>query len=192
MKAKFQLYTSNLMDRMVDGGHDGNYEQLPSRQMASQMPNNAESLRNRGSTLWPFVLAAGVGVFVCICLCLVAVFCARVVFVMVADNQDEWQMVSDELMQAMAEKDVDSAYKLLSLAAQDEMSIAETAELFEGSYYALFEGYEHLTIESWEVNFIDFPDEPTVQLTAYISYLGNYEGSFEATLVKEGTLWKIN
>lgn len=168
-----------------------NRDKQNNRQKDSNSPSNAEAKTRKRSRIWLLIVISFVAVAVCVCLSLVALlFVAARAFITSADNQDDWLALSDAYMQAMAAKDVETAYQLFSQEARREMGQSEFAGLLEGPLFALFDGYEDLDIGSWQINF-NYPEGKTVELTGYISYLENVEGSYEAILVEEDGHWEI-
>jgi hypothetical protein len=169
-----------------------NRDKLNNGQKDSISPSNAGAKTRKRSRMWLLIVISFGAVAVCVCLSLVALlFVAAGAFTTSADNQDDWLALSDAYMQAMAAKDVGTAYQLFSQEARREMGQSEFTGPLEGPLFALFDGYEDLDIGSWQINYY-FPEGKTVELTGYISYRENVEGSYEAILVEEDGQWKIH
>lgn len=106
------------------------------------------------------------------------------------DNMDEWLDLSDAYMEAMSNKNVDTAYRLFSREARREFPRRDLELMIEGPLFAAYVDYEKLEIDSWEVNY-EFSTGKNVVLAGPVSYRGSYEGYFDAVLKEEDDGWKI-
>ncbi len=107
-----------------------------------------------------------------------------------SDSQENWLAINDTFMQAMVKKDVDGAYALFSNEAKRDFQRSELGSLTNGSLYALFDGYDSLELESWEINY-NFPAGKFVDLVYRIHYQDEYEGSLRAVLESGGGGWEL-
>lgn len=105
-------------------------------------------------------------------------------------SQEEWLVINDTFMKAIAGKDFDGAYGVYSGEAKKDFQRSDLASLANGTFYALFDGYESLELESWEINYI-FPAGRFAELFYRIQYSNGYEGNLYAVLQEEGGHWKL-
>jgi len=104
--------------------------------------------------------------------------------------------VIDRFMQAMTQRDANAAYHLFSSRAQRQMPIADLTKLVDGPNYALFDGYQSITIDSTNLTSAinTNPDEPqgtVASVNGKVTYLGGVTGTFRATLEKEVDDWRL-
>ena len=107
-----------------------------------------------------------------------------------AGNIGTGNEVLTEFLQAMSEKDVDSAYALMSERAKVEVSRDDLQELVDGANFVLFDGFEDLTITSTHqrttTNFGTY-----LEIEGIVLFEHEFRGSLEAIVHKEGEEWKI-
>ena len=89
-----------------------------------------------------------------------------------------------EFVEAVGAKDVDRAYRCVPSGADKE----ELGD-FINSNYPLFKGYEDVSISSSSVK--SGADVTTGQISGSLVYANRAKRPFEASLVKEGEVWKI-
>ena len=108
----------------------------------------------------------------------------------VVESQDEWLALGDQFMQAMADKDIDEVQALFTREAGRSFKTSDLAAYVEGPFFALFEGYIDLELESWTINY-DSLEGTTVELAGTVNYREGYTGFAEYFVVKEGDAWKL-
>jgi len=106
------------------------------------------------------------------------------------EGQDEWLVVGDAFMQAMDDKDIDTAYSLFAKEARHDLKRSDLATFIDGPFYALFDGYVDLEMESWYVNY-DYPAGKTIEIACLVNYQESYTGYYEFILTEEGVVWKL-
>ncbi len=107
-----------------------------------------------------------------------------------SESQEEWLSLIDNFMQAMVRNDVDSAYDLFSSEAQQEFPQSDLSAMTNGALYTLFDGYESLELESWEINY-DLSAGKFVELVYKVQYQDEYEGGLHAVLQDDDGIWKL-
>jgi hypothetical protein len=150
----------------------------------------AEVKQTKPSRKWP--LSAGCLGLLALGLCVgfAFLFISAGAYTTANDNMDEWLDLSDAYMEALSNRDIDTAYKLFSSEARQEFSRRDMELMVEGPLFAAFVNYEKLEIDSWEVNY-ELSTGKNVVLAGPVSYQGSYEGYFEAVLKEEEGGWKI-
>lgn len=106
------------------------------------------------------------------------------------ENQDEWLALSDAFMQAMTDKDLDGAHTLFAEDARREVKRSDLATIIDGPFFALFDGYLDLEIESWIFTDASL-ERRSVGLTGPVNYQEGYTGVYEFVLTEEEDAWKI-
>ena len=107
-----------------------------------------------------------------------------------SESREEWLSLIDNFMQAMVRNDVDSAYDLFSSEARQEFPKSDLSAMTNGALYTLFDGYESLELESWEINY-DLSAGKFVELVYKVQYQDEYEGSLYAVLQDDDGIWKL-
>ncbi|MEJ2211208.1 MAG: hypothetical protein P8129_19505 [Anaerolineae bacterium] len=112
-------------------------------------------------------------------------------------ERDDVERVVDEFMQAMAGRDIDSAYAFISTRSKRTTPRSELEELLQGNNYMLFDGYESLHIASINLGARlqtnpDLPQGTVATVSGQITYEGGYDGRFEAILEQEEDEWRIH
>lgn len=164
----------------------GEYKDLPAE--VPKLPTTRTS-QKRGLSI-PLVVAGcliGLAFFVCagsVISVVAAVFATGV------EKQDEWLALGDAFMQAMADREVDRAHALFSEEARREVKRSDLAAFVDGPFFALFDGYVGLEIESWYVNYAQLRGR-TVEMAGPVNYQEQYTGSYEFVLTEEADSWKI-
>jgi hypothetical protein len=106
------------------------------------------------------------------------------------ENQDEWLVAGDAFMQAMADKELDTAYSLFAKEARHDLKRSDLSTFIDGPFYALFDGYVDLEMESWYVNYA-YPEGTTIEIACLVNYQESYTGYYEFILTEEGDAWKL-
>jgi hypothetical protein len=132
-------------------------------------------------------------------LCLCSVLClvligAGVGKVMV--EQRPVEIVLDTFMQDMVAKDIESAYDLFSPRSQRQTPSADLEKMIQGNNYKIFEGYESLSLENFNLRAAantnpDVPQGTIAEAVGSVSYTGGFTGKFNAVLEKVDGLWKF-
>lgn len=164
---------------------------------ASSLPTaNSESVlpakRRKQRILIVGALVAA-GLLLCVVLC-IAAFGTGIIKATVERNDVE--QVVDEFMSAMAERDIDKAYALLSTRAKGTVPRSKLEELQDGNNFALFEGYRSVQIANIDVSttFRTDPDLPrgiVANVKGQVIYKSGYSGHFDAILEQENNTWRI-
>jgi hypothetical protein len=99
-------------------------------------------------------------------------------------------------MKNMEAKDVESAFALFSPRAQRQMSITDLEELTEGNNYRLFEGYESMSLQDFELLAAadtdpDMPQGTIANVTAIAFYADGFTGDLTAVLEKVDGKWRV-
>ena len=132
-------------------------------------------------------------------LCLCSVLCVALLgtgaFKALSERGNVEQAV-DEFMQAMAEKDTDTAYALFSARAQRQTNLSDLEKLLEGNNYVLFDGYQSATVETINLSAAfntnpDLPQGTVANVTGTIAYTDGFTGRFEAVLEQAGDEWRL-
>jgi hypothetical protein len=102
----------------------------------------------------------------------------------------------DTFMKNMEAKVVESAYALFSPRAQRQMPIIDIEELIQGNNYKVFEGYESLTIQNFNLTAAantnpDMPQGTVAKVTAMVSYSDGFTGNLTAVLEKVDGEWRL-
>jgi hypothetical protein len=106
------------------------------------------------------------------------------------------ELILDTFMKDMEAKDVESAYTLFSPRSQRQTPITEVEKLIEGNNYAIFEGYQSLTVQNLNLTAAantnpDMPQGTVANVTGTVSYEGGFTGTFNAVLEKVDGEWKL-
>jgi hypothetical protein len=101
-------------------------------------------------------------------------------------NSAQGQVVG-EFMTAMFNKDVAAAVALFPTGSEAEMT-PQLEGLLADQFY-LFEGYQSITVTSISTN--AGADQTTAELEGMVAYEDDFEGVFQAALLKEGDAWKL-
>jgi hypothetical protein len=143
-----------------------------------------------------FWIIAG-AVIVVLCLC--SILCVALVGTGVGKVMVERAPVEatlDMLMKNMEAKDVESAYALFSPRVQRKMPITDIEKLTQGNNYKVFEGYESLSIQNFNLTAAantnpDMPQGTVANITAVVSYSDGFTGNLTAVLEKVDGEWRI-
>jgi hypothetical protein len=97
------------------------------------------------------------------------------------------ERVIDKFMSAMAAKDADKAYTLLSTHSKKKASLADVEKLLNGNNYLLFDGYQSVTIPNFTLNAAfssdaDMPQGTFAQADGTIAFRGGFKGTVNAVL----------
>jgi hypothetical protein len=107
------------------------------------------------------------------------------------------EVVLDQYMQAMDDKDVERAYALFSERARRQVPIGKLQELVEGSNYLIFEGYQSLKVQNIRLMATvntnpDMPQGDVAQVDGVVNFEGGIQGTFNGTLEKADGRWQIH
>jgi len=146
--------------------------------------------RPKINLLQKMLMAIGVTFLGLICLCVggftLLVFLS---FRTAEDNKDQWLVVSEAYMDAMAEQRYDAAYALFAAEARRDFQRSELQALAESPFGVLFAGYQDLEITKWNVEFNT--SGTMVDIEGLVNYSNGDTGSFDATLKKKGDSWQL-
>lgn len=107
------------------------------------------------------------------------------------------EIVLDSYMKHMVAKETNSAYALFSPRSQRQISLENVEQLLEGNKYAIFEGYQRLSVGNIQIRSISSGTDPnaaqgTVALVVgNIFYAGGVQGVFSGILEKVNDKWQI-
>ncbi|MBN2003569.1 MAG: hypothetical protein JXA21_09460 [Anaerolineae bacterium] len=161
----------------------------------SVMPGtNASPPAKSKKVLW-VILALVVGVS-----CLASVICFATFgygLVKTAREKAPVESVLDSYMQAMADKDIESAYALFSPRAQRQIPLSKLQELIEGNNYVVFEGYQSLSVQTLNIKAVantnpDVPQGTVAEVTGIVAYDHDVQGKFTGTLEKVDDVWQLD
>lgn len=142
----------------------------------------------------PFVyIIGGLLLGICVCAGLLITMLGASFSRSLADQKPIEQLL-DRYMRHMDRKEVDEACALFSDYAQQEFPKSEIQAFVNGSNYAVFEGYQRLTVTHWEVKAQAGQGLPagTIVITrGTVFYEGGIEGSFEATSQENEGQWQL-
>ncbi|TAH53650.1 MAG: hypothetical protein EYC68_02590 [Chloroflexota bacterium] len=97
--------------------------------------------------------------------------------------------VIDEYLTAMARKDVNGAYQLLSDKAKTQTPLNQVETLVTGNNYFIFSDYREHSFTGFEMTQVGV--DKLAEITGNVEYEGNFVGEYSAVLVKENGVWKI-
>jgi hypothetical protein len=159
--------------------------------LPEEHPIPARERPRRKRLLSRMALVAGclIGLVFIMCVGLVTGILA-VVLLTGVESQDEWLVVGDAFMQAMADKDIDTAYSLFAKEARHDVKRSDLATFIDGPFFALFDGYVDLEMKSWYVNYV-YPEGTTIEMAGPVYYQERYTGYYEIVLTQEGEAWKL-
>jgi hypothetical protein len=105
--------------------------------------------------------------------------------------------VIDRFMQTMTRRDANAAYQLFSSRSQRHTALADLTTMIDGRNYALFDGYQSITIENTSLSSSintdpDVPQGLIATVNGTVIYTGGATGRFWATLEKEGGDWRLS
>src|SRR5437868_2440829 len=93
-------------------------------------------------------------------------------------------------MQAMGAKQIDRAKALFSARPLHPVTKEALGKQLDGPNFALYDGYQRLTAEQFNVNL--FPGFNIAAVSGRVIYEGGYEGNYQARLHQEFGVWKID
>lgn len=138
------------------------------------------------------------GMLLLLCLCIgVCIAAGGVGLFRVYQERAPIESVIDAFMRAMVEKDTDKAFALFSTRVQRQISMSDIEEMLEGNNYVLFEGYQSLEIQNINISKAvntnqDLPQGTVATVDGIIFYDGDFAGTFDAVLEKEGAIWRLH
>jgi len=100
------------------------------------------------------------------------------------------ESVLDSFMKCMVAKDVESAYALFSRSAQRQFPISDLQKLIEGNNYALFEGYQSLSVQGIEVT-VSTNSGTVATVSGTTRYDDGFQGTFNGDLEKVNGKWRL-
>lgn len=106
------------------------------------------------------------------------------------------EAVLDSFMKSMAVKDVKNAYALFSPRVQRQVPISQLQELTEGYNFAVFEGYQSLSIQNINISATvnadpNLPQGTVATVTGVTFYDDGFQGTLDGTLEKVDGKWHI-
>lgn len=145
-------------------------------------------------------IVAGVAVgILCMCsiICIAIGAVAGVGGTAIYNEKAPIEAVLDSYLRSMANKDADSAYILFSPRAQRQVPVSQIQDLLEGNNYAIFEGYQSLSVSSLNISAAantnpDVAQGTVAKVSGSIKYGGGFQGSFNGTLEKVDGQWMIH
>lgn len=152
--------------------------------------------RRRSKTwLWIVLGILGVGL-----LCVGVVVCVSTLALGARSVESEREPVTavlDAYMEAMAAQDAERAYALFSPRAQRQIPLADIEELLDGNNYMIFEGYQRLSLQSFNISTAvntdpDVPQGLVAKVNGTITYAGQITGSFNGVLEKVDDQWMLD
>ena len=143
---------------------------------------------------WYIIGAAAVGG-----LCLLVGLCvvsAGAALFGVASQKGDVEASIDAFMQAMTNKNTQQAYALFATRAQRQTPISKFNELIDGANFALFDGYQKVTLENINITQVantdpDVPQGTVARVSGTVTYLGDFEGALHAILEQGNGKWKL-
>lgn len=145
-----------------------------------------------------FLLIGGLvlGLFSVLCL-VICVLTLGTGLLKSATERPKVQQVIDAYMKAMAAQDAARAYALFSTRAQRSTSQADVEKGLAGNNYLVFDGYQGVTITSFNVSVgvntnPNLPQGTIAKVAGTVSYVNGITGSFTAVLEQEGTEWLLD
>ena len=165
----------------------------PSQELPPSMPVAPIKAR-RG---FPILAVFGLGAAALVCVCgVVAMVTLGGGALKVFTDRPKVEAVIGEFMLAMNEGDTDRALALFSARARRQMSVSDLETMLEGKNIYLFEGYESVTISSFNLTAAattnaDAPQGTVAKVTGTIEYAGGFQGVVEATLEQDGGEWGL-
>ena len=136
----------------------------------------------KGGIKKPLIIGLGVGIAVIIVIVVVVIQLFSGLF----SEFSGAEPVIAEFMEAAAANNTGAAYACWSTQSTTE---EELTEFIENNYDYLFEGYESLTISSFEGE--SSGGITTCYVSGAVIYTGDKSWPFEALLVKKDGVWKI-
>lgn len=142
------------------------------------------------------VLLAVVGGALLLCGALVAVSAGSGMYTSFVEK-DDIQLVLDQLMQRLANKDARAAYALFSTRAQRYTPPSQLEALLRGENFVVVEGYRSLEVGSVSVGHAAHTDPRAPQGTVAkvqcrVSYASGHTGVLQAVLEKESGYWRVH
>lgn len=133
-------------------------------------------------------------------LCLGSIACLAILGILMNKVNTEKapiELVVNDFMRYMADRDVESAYTLFSPRAQQQIPRSKIQEMLEGNNYLLFEGYQSLSVSNISISFVvntnpDVPQGTVAKVTGIINFEGGIQGSFDGTLEEVDGTWMID
>jgi tetratricopeptide (TPR) repeat protein len=88
---------------------------------------------------------------------------------------------------------VDKAYEYFAAQARIPEVRANLEEMSKGSMFAMFDGYQAIAIQTATIGLEKSEDvQGTVaRVSGAVQYDGGYTGTFQATLIQEGSTWRL-
>ncbi|MEW6031044.1 MAG: hypothetical protein AB1554_16365 [Chloroflexota bacterium] len=152
------------------------------------------SVKKSNKVLW---LGIGGGLLV-VCLCVVLCLAlGGTSLLKVWQEREPVTEVIDSFMRAMVERDTERAFALFSTRARRQIKIDSLEEMLAGNNYALFEGYQSVTIQNINITTgvntnPDVPQGLVAKVDGIVTYSGGFTGSFNAVLEREGDHWALD
>lgn len=163
-------------------------ESLPPAQ-----PDTASPRRPSRRRLW--IILGSIGAALVLCVAIVAVLIGTSLL-RISTEQTAITPVLTQFMQAMLQRDAESAYQLFSSRAQRQTPIATINDMLEGPNFVLFKGYQSVAIEATNLTSSvntnpDMPQGSVAEVSGTITYADGLTDSLRATLEKEDGMWHL-
>lgn len=107
-----------------------------------------------------------------------------------AQDQTIIKALSEKIMQAGVNSDVDSLNSLVSQGKQGKEAIQQLTALFQKRN--LFSGYKYIDFNPPENMRYKNPDKTICQVVGTIYYAKGYPNDFVATFIRDGNSWKLH
>jgi len=107
------------------------------------------------------------------------------------------ESVVDQFMKFMKQKDVESAYDLISSRAKRQIEITELSNMLKGNNYVLYDGYLSVNISNIRITKAintdpDVPQGTVATISGVIEYKDGFQGRLEGVFEKENDIWRID
>lgn len=99
------------------------------------------------------------------------------------------EVLVQDFLTAMSNKDADKAYALMSSESDAQNQLSNIDTQLQGNKYVIFEGFREISLN--EVNISQFGTYKYAEVSGDVYYEEGFIGDFTAKVVKEGQEWKI-
>ena len=157
---------------------------------APAVPPQTKKSRN---TLWIILAFSVVGICLCSIICIAPFVIAGV---KTASEKAPVESVLNAYMEYMAVKDINSAFALFSPHMQEQTPAEYMQNLVTGHNYAMFSGFQNLTVDSLKLG-SETSSDPTkpqgeiAKVSGTIAYSDGFTGQYVAILEKIAGTWKL-
>jgi hypothetical protein len=158
------------------------------------MPSSATISPSKKSHNYLFIVGALI-IGLCLCTGICGITFGTGIFKTITERP-KVEMVIDEFIRAMADKDTVKAYALFSTRSRRNISLADIKKMLEGNNYEVFDGYRSVTVKNlnFRIGFNSNHDKlqgTVVDATGIINYDDGLTGTFNAVLEQEGGIWRL-